>query len=71
MSGFGSSLQLQGMANDIRTKLNAQTDEQNSLTGTQRRLLASDDSSSDTSDNDAELNNPMKKFASALGNTTL
>jgi hypothetical protein len=68
MSGFGSSLQLQNMANKVRSSLNAPAKEtftDDSGNTQERRLLATTDADSDTTD-DSESNS-ITKFAKALG----
>jgi hypothetical protein len=73
MSGFGSSLQLQEIANGIRSSLNAdakQTFIDRNGNSQQRRLLASNDQptdDSDTTSDDSSDNNSITKFAKALG----
>jgi hypothetical protein len=67
MSGFGSSFQLQTIAKDIRSSLNADaTSASNTIDDTtqHRRLLATDTS---TNDDDNNIDNSMQKFAKALG----
>jgi hypothetical protein len=74
MSGFGSSLQLQDMANRVRSSLGASATEtftDSSSNSQQRRLLATDDTSSDSDSDETNLDsesNSITKFASALGN---
>jgi hypothetical protein len=81
MSGIGSSVQLQGMANDVRSSLGAPADQSGTSDDTSsgdrqslhRRLLASStDDSNDNTDGgttgNSEEDNSLTKFAKALGN---
>jgi hypothetical protein len=72
MSGIGSSLQLQDMANGIRSSLGASATEtftDSSGNSQQRRLLATtDDTSSETTtSDDSSEDNSITKWAKALG----
>lgn len=83
MSGLGSSVQLQTMANKVRTSLNADATQPyqgeqrrlllSSSTIMDRRLFATNGDTDDTTDDDdtSAENNSMTSFAKALGNYTL